>query len=97
MKEKYKWYTGLGVAVLNDVNDVIGFGSKPVLGDVLDAATSAYLWPLLDNKERALTFIEFMPHADYLPTYTAMLLWSWDKKGPETRWGENNMREIPVK
>jgi len=83
MQEKLKWYTGLGVAVLNDINDVIGFGSVPILGDILDVATSAYLWPLMGKREKALSFVEFIPYADYLPTYTSLLLWSWKRNGPE--------------
>lgn len=98
MRERIKWYIGLCVAILNDANDIIGFGSVPVIGDILDAVTSAYLWPLLNNKERALTFMEFIPYADYLPTYTAVLLWSWDKHGPgsEEEDGKSKLRKIPV-
>lgn len=98
-----KWYAGLGVALLNDLNDIIGFGSAPIIGDVLDAATSAVLWPLLEKRTRLLSFIEFIPGGDYIPTYTILLLWSWRKEeGVETKEviqkvkESGSMREVEV-
>jgi hypothetical protein len=77
--EDRKWFAGLGVALLNDVNDYVGFGALPLVGDALDMATSAALYPLIGTKNTAFTLIEFIPGADYLPTYTSAVLYSWHK------------------
>lgn len=98
-----KWYTGLGIAVLNDLNDVTGFGSKTSSGDLLDAATSAVLLPLIGKKKTAFTLVEFIPGADYFPTYTFLLLWSWKQEKDGAReieiseTGSEKMGAVPVK
>lgn len=73
----YRWRIAFTAAILNDSLDLVGIGTVPILGDVLDAATSLLIWKLTGKKKAAATLIEFIPGADILPFYTATVAYAY--------------------
>lgn len=69
------WLIVLGIAIGSDVLDYLG-GAIPVVGDVLDVATTVVLTPLIGPQRGAVTLIELVPGADFLPTFTVMALYA---------------------
>ncbi len=68
----------LVIAISNDILDYLGFiGSIPLLGDIVDVATSAILWPLLGGVPALFSIVELIPFVDLLPTYTIIVLISF--------------------
>ena len=90
-----RWKLAFAAAVFNDLFDLTGIGSIPLLGDVLDLATSAALWKIMGGRRTLPTLLEFIPGLDILPIYTATVTWSYytDQKKP----GKHEEREIKVK
>lgn len=68
------WAVILGIAVISDMLDYFGAGI-PLVGDVLDLLTVGLLFPYI-GIETGLGLIELVPGADFLPTYTALALWT---------------------
>lgn len=77
---KLKWKTAFSLAILNDLVDIAGIGSIPIIGDVLDVITSALLWGTLGTSYTIPTFLEFIPGMDFLPIYTIMVSLRYYKK-----------------
>ena len=82
-----KWQLAFILAILNDAVDYIGIGAVPVLGDILDAATSLALWRLLGVKYTAPTGLEFIPGSDFLPIHITSVgvAYLHNKKGERKR------------
>lgn len=70
-----KWKLALGFALFNDILDLAGIGSVPIIGDMIDLASSAVLWKTLGARPTVPTLLEFVPGLDMLPIYTATVLW----------------------
>lgn len=70
---KRKWKFAFGLAVLNDMVDILGIGSVPVIGTVLDLITSALLWRTLGTSYTIPTVLEFIPGVNILPIYTTLV------------------------
>lgn len=78
------WAIVLGIAVISDILDYTVAG-LPIIGDVLDLLTVGVLFPFL-GKRSAIGFIELVPGADVLPTYTLLTLWIiWQRYKQEGR------------
>lgn len=69
-----KWFLAFGVALVNDALDLAGIGSIPIIGDVLDLASSMILWRFLGKNYSVPTVLEFVPGLDFLPTYTSIVV-----------------------
>lgn len=86
-----KWKIAFGLAVFNDLIDLTGIGAIPVLGDLLDIATSGLLWKTIGTRKTALMLLEFIPGLDFLPTYTVVVGWSYIQRE------KTGMRNVEVK
>jgi hypothetical protein len=73
----YRWQMAFGAAVLNDGLDFAFIGSIPVIGDVIDLASSALLWKLLGKNYSIPTLVELVPGLDPLPTYTVTVIFAY--------------------
>lgn len=76
------WAVLLGIAVVSDILDYFGAGI-PLVGDILDVITVGILFPYI-GIETSIGLVELVPGADFLPTYTALALW--------TIWKQYNQR-----
>lgn len=77
-EEDKKWYAGLGIALTNDIYDIIRDKDEDSVFSLgLDLLTTFTLFPLLKGKKATLTLTELIPGTGYLPTHTVALLWSW--------------------
>lgn len=83
-----------GVAVFNDLLDLSGVGSTPVVGDVIDLGTSALLWRALGTRKTLPTLLEFVPGFDYLPIYTMTVTGSYVIRQERP---EKGMRKIEIR
>jgi len=92
---KLKWRMAFGLALFNDVFDLVGIGSIPIIGDILDIGTSALLWRTLGRRYTLPTFLELIPGMDVLPIYTMTVGWAYYQK--EQRSGQNGMKNVDVK
>jgi hypothetical protein len=77
---RLKWKLAFGLALLNDFLDLTGIGSIPIVGDILDALTSAALWKVIGGKYTTATLLEFIPGFDILPIYTATVSYAYLQK-----------------
>lgn len=70
-----RWKLALAAALVNDVLDLLGPGTIPVIGDALDLITTTAIY-ILTGETRALpTIVELIPLVDPLPVYTASVLY----------------------
>ena len=88
------WRVAFGLALFNDLLDLVGVGSIPIIGDTLDIATSALLWGTLGNRYTIPTFLELIPGVDVLPIYTMTVGWAYYQKEQKT--GREGKKEIEV-
>lgn len=72
-----KWLLAFGLAIVNDVLDWTGAGIIPVLGDVIDLATSGLLWRVIGTRKTAFTLLELIPGADILPIHLLAVTWAY--------------------
>ena len=72
-----RWKLAFGLALLNDFLDLVGIGSVPIAGDVIDALTSAALWKVIGRRYTTATLLEFIPGFDILPIYTATVSYAY--------------------
>jgi hypothetical protein len=75
--KEFRWQLAFGTAVLNDALDLAGIGAIPVIGDVIDVASTAMLWKLLGRDYSIPTILEFIPGLDFLPTYTVTVIFAY--------------------
>lgn len=74
---KLKWKITFGVALFNDILDLIGIGAIPIIGDVIDMGTSVLFWKTLGKNYTLPTLLEFIPGVDVLPIYTVTAAWAY--------------------
>lgn len=91
---KLKWRLAFGLALFNDLIDLAGIGSIPVIGDILDIGTSALLWRVLGTRYTVPTFLELVPGLDVLPIYTVTVGSAYYQK--ERRSSQKGMKDIDV-
>ncbi len=77
---RLRWRIAFALALFNDVLDIMGVGSVPVIGDAIDVATSALLWGTLGTRYTLPTALELIPGMDVLPIYTATVSWAYYRK-----------------
>lgn len=77
---KNKWKLLFGISLFNDLLDLAGIGSIPIIGDIIDLASSAVLWRSLGTRPVIPTLLEFIPGLDLLPIYTATVAWAYYKE-----------------
>ncbi|MDY6768943.1 MAG: hypothetical protein SVW02_02440 [Candidatus Nanohaloarchaea archaeon] len=70
MERRLRWTAAFLIAAVHDIVDIIGPGSIPIGGDVVDAATTLVLFPLVGGPEPFITAAELVPAADILPIFT---------------------------
>jgi len=75
-----KWKIALLAALANDILDVLGIGSTPIIGNMLDIMTSGLIYLLTGEKKTLPALIELLPFIDILPTYTATVLWAYQNQ-----------------
>lgn len=88
-----KWQTAFGLAAFNDFLDISGIGSVPVMGTLLDLATSALLWRTIGRKRTLPTILEFIPGINVLPIYTFTVAGSYYA---EEKMTDQGMRRIEI-
>ena len=75
-----KWQVAIIIAIGNDLLDILGIGSTPIIGNILDLATSAIIYTLTGEKKTLPAIVELLPFVDVLPTYTVAILWAYRQK-----------------
>lgn len=90
---RLRWRIAFALALFNDVLDLMGVGSIPVIGDVIDVATSALLWGTLGTRYTLPTALELIPGMDVLPIYTVTVSWAYYRK----EGGQDGKRDVQVK
>lgn len=92
---RLKWKVAFGLALFNDAFDLIGIGSIPIIGDILDIGTSALLWGTLGGRYTLPTFLELIPGMDVLPIYTMTVGWAYYQKEQES--SQDRMKDVDVR
>lgn len=75
-----KWRIAILAALANDTLDILGIGSTPIIGNILDLLTSGLIYFLTGEKKTLPALIELLPFVDILPTYTAAVLWAYQNQ-----------------
>lgn len=91
----FRWKIAFGLALFNDLIDLMGVGAIPIIGDIIDIGTSALLWGTLGTRYTVPTFLELVPGIDVLPIYTISVGWAYYQK--EQIQGQKGMEDIDVK
>ncbi len=91
---RLRWRIAFALALFNDVLDLVGVGSIPIIGDVIDLATSALLWGTLGTRYTLPTALELIPGMDVLPIYTATVSWAYYQREHDVQSG---MTDVEVK
>lgn len=80
------WKIAYAAALFNDLLDIAGIGSIPIIGDIIDLATSTVFWKILGRNYTLPTLLEFIPGVDILPIYTATATYAYLQREEQ---GEN--------
>lgn len=93
---RLRWKLAFGMAVFNDFLDLVGIASVPLVGDLLDVATTGLLWKTMGTKYTLPTLLEFVPGLDVLPIYTLTVAWAY-RMDEELAPSKKGMHDIEVK